>query len=79
MKYYLEDSILLYFQWELTQAQEEALNFFSPLLAAYLMELSAQRQENLFHPAMAQILSRNSLPCPDFKNLSLFLAFSSSV
>ena len=55
-----EDLIFSFSQWELTQEQEEALNFFSHLWAAWLTELLAQGQENLFPPAMYQNLSQNS-------------------
>ena len=59
-KFYLEDSILLSFQWELTQAQAGALNCFSPLLVAYLTELLDQEQESLFPLVIVQLLSQNS-------------------
>jgi hypothetical protein len=59
-KYYLGDSTLLSFQWELTQGQVGALNCFSHLLDAYLTELLAQRQEDLFPTVIVQLLSQNS-------------------
>ena len=59
-KYYLGDSTLLCFQWELMQGQAEALNCFNQLLDAYLTELSAQQQEALFAPVIVQLLSLNS-------------------
>ena len=59
-KYYLGDSTLLYFQWQLMRGQAEALNCFSNLLDAYLTELLAQQQEALFPQVILQLLSQNS-------------------
>lgn len=59
-KYYLGDSTLLCFPWQLTQAQAEQLNFFNQLLGAYLTELLGQEQEDLFPTVIVQLLSLNS-------------------
>ena len=59
-KCYQEDLIFSFSQWELTQAQEEALNFFSHLWVAWLTELLESEQENLLALAIYQNLSQNS-------------------
>ena len=61
-----EDLIFSFSQCELTQAQEGQLNFFSHLWAAWLTELLAQKQENLFPPAMYQNLFQNSQMLGEF-------------
>ena len=59
-KSYQEDYRYLSSAWELTQGQVEELNFFNPILEAWLMELSAHEQWNSLNLLMLQTLSKNT-------------------